>query len=83
MGNIASGVLSAVAVAVLAHAAAAQDQVTRYVRYALEGRVSYGILEGETIVRLLAPVEPSKVIAVGLNCPRAHVSHHDKAVDEV
>jgi len=68
--------------------AKAQD-VTRYVRYELNGAVSYGILEGDQIrpisgdlfgehqvlssrlplaqVRLLAPVEPSKVIAVGLN----------------
>jgi len=67
----------------------AQQKVTRYVRYALKGTVSYGILEGEIIrpvtgnifenpetssttvrlsdVRLLAPCQPSKVIAVGLN----------------
>ncbi len=100
MRNTASGVLSVVAVAVLAHTAAAQDQVTRYVRYALEGRVSYGILEGEIIVelqgglfesprrtgrtmplstvRLLAPVEPSKVIAVGLNY-RSHLGSRPPA----
>lgn len=64
-------------------------QVTKYVRYAAAGRVSYGILEGETIrelsgdlfqspkptgrslklsqAKLLAPCEPRKVIAVGLN----------------
>ncbi len=100
MRNTASGVLSAVAVAVLAHTAAAQDQVTRYVRYALEGRVSYGILEGETVaelqgglfesprrtgrttplsaVRLLAPVEPSKVIAVGFNY-RSHLGSRSPA----
>jgi 2-keto-4-pentenoate hydratase/2-oxohepta-3-ene-1,7-dioic acid hydratase in catechol pathway len=62
---------------------------TKYVRYELAGRTSYGILEGETVrelsgdlfaspkptgktaklsaVKLLAPVTPSKVIAVGLN----------------
>lgn len=67
----------------------AQDGVTRYVRYAHQGRRPYGILEQDTIkeldgdlfgspaetgatvalsdVRLLAPVEPSKVIAIGLN----------------
>jgi len=67
----------------------AQQKVTRYVRYAVKGTVSYGILEGETIrpvtgnifedpepasttvrlsdVKLLAPCQPSKVIAVGLN----------------
>ncbi|MGH9349917.1 MAG: fumarylacetoacetate hydrolase family protein [Vicinamibacterales bacterium] len=63
--------------------------VTRYVRYAHEGRTAYGILDGDAIrelagdlfssptptgrtirrsaVRLLAPCEPSKVLAVGLN----------------
>ena len=68
--------------------ATAQD-VHRYVRYDLNGRVSWGLLEGEeirpirgdlfgdhtvmpahlpmTAVRLLAPADPSKVIAVGLN----------------
>jgi 2-keto-4-pentenoate hydratase/2-oxohepta-3-ene-1,7-dioic acid hydratase in catechol pathway len=62
---------------------------TKYVRYEQEGRISYGILDGETVrelsgdlfaspkptgktaklgaVKLLAPVTPSKVIAVGLN----------------
>jgi len=74
---------------VVAVSAVAQGTVTKYVRYADAGRVSYGVLEGETIaqldgslfddpkptgrrvaladVTLLAPVEPSKVIAVGLN----------------
>jgi 2-keto-4-pentenoate hydratase/2-oxohepta-3-ene-1,7-dioic acid hydratase in catechol pathway len=68
---------------------AARAQVTKYVRYAVAGKVSYGILEGETIrelsgdlfqsprptgrtvqlsaARLLAPCQPGKVIAVGLN----------------
>jgi 2-keto-4-pentenoate hydratase/2-oxohepta-3-ene-1,7-dioic acid hydratase in catechol pathway len=67
----------------------AQDQVTRYVRYAHQGRIAYGLLEGDAIrelggnifegatptgrtvkaaeAKLLAPCEPSKVIAVGLN----------------
>jgi 2-keto-4-pentenoate hydratase/2-oxohepta-3-ene-1,7-dioic acid hydratase in catechol pathway len=62
---------------------------TKYVRYELGGRTSYGVLDGETVrelsgdlfasprptgntarlstVKLLAPVIPSKVIAVGLN----------------
>ena len=66
-----------------------QQKVTKYVRYALKGTMSYGILEGENIrpvtgnifedpepasttvrlsdVRLMAPCQPSKVIAVGLN----------------
>lgn len=73
----------------LAAAAAAQNGVTRYVRYAHAGAESYGILQGDVIrelrgdpfaspsatgrtvrladVRLLAPVVPRKVIAVGLN----------------
>ncbi len=68
---------------------AVSAQVTKYVRYSTAGRVSYGILEGETIrelsgnlfasprptgkrvrladAKLLAPCEPKKVIAVGLN----------------
>jgi 2-keto-4-pentenoate hydratase/2-oxohepta-3-ene-1,7-dioic acid hydratase in catechol pathway len=67
----------------------AQNRVTKFVRYAQAGAVSYGQLEGDTIrqlsgnlfdspkptgktvklsdVKLLAPCEPSKVIAVGLN----------------
>lgn len=71
-----------------------QEDVTRYVRFSHEGRVAFGILEGETVrelagdlfsapsetgrsvpladVRLLAPCEPSKVIAVGLNY-RSHL----------
>jgi 2-keto-4-pentenoate hydratase/2-oxohepta-3-ene-1,7-dioic acid hydratase in catechol pathway len=64
-------------------------QVTRYVRYSVDGATSYGILDGQTVrelsgdlfanprptgrtrrvdqVKLLAPVTPQKVIAVGLN----------------
>jgi 2-keto-4-pentenoate hydratase/2-oxohepta-3-ene-1,7-dioic acid hydratase in catechol pathway len=64
-------------------------QVTKYVRYAVDGKTSYGILEGAVIrelsgdlfqvprrtgrsvplarAKLLAPCEPGKVIAVGLN----------------
>jgi len=71
-------------------------QVRKYVRYAQEGRTSFGILEGDQIreldrspieggkptgktvtlssVRLLAPVEPSKVIAVGLNY-KSHIGN--------
>ncbi|GBD31838.1 Homoprotocatechuate catabolism bifunctional isomerase/decarboxylase [bacterium HR33] len=78
----------------------AQQQVTRYVRYAYQGAISYGELEGETIyqlegdifsdhrrtgktvrlseVRLLAPVEPSKVICVGLNY-RSHLGDREPA----
>jgi len=65
------------------------QEVRRYVRYELDGQVSYGLLQEKEIqpirgdlfgahevmparlplseVRLLAPVNPSKVIAVGLN----------------
>ena len=42
-------VLSAIAVLLASGTAAAQDGVTRYVRYAHEGRDLYGVLEGETI----------------------------------
>ena len=74
---------------VVASAATAFAQVTRYIRYQAQGRTSYGILDGETVrelsaapwsggtptgrtvslkgVQLLAPAEPSKVIAAGLN----------------
>lgn len=74
---------------VLVLAAAAEAQVTKYVRYQSSGRVSFGVLEGDTIrelsgdlfaspkatgrtvklsaVKLLAPCDPKKVIAVGLN----------------
>jgi 2-keto-4-pentenoate hydratase/2-oxohepta-3-ene-1,7-dioic acid hydratase in catechol pathway len=67
----------------------------KYVRYAIEGTVSYGILAGDAVrrlvgspfaaavetgervpvseVRLLAPSQPSKVIAVGLNY-RSHLA---------
>jgi 2-keto-4-pentenoate hydratase/2-oxohepta-3-ene-1,7-dioic acid hydratase in catechol pathway len=70
-------------------AAAAQSGVTRYVRYQLNNRIAYGIVEQNIVheisgdlfgthrrtgtttplsqVKLLAPVVPSKVIAVGLN----------------
>jgi len=75
-------------------AAAAQQDVARYVRFSAADRVAWGILDGRTVhelsaspfteirrsgrthqlddVRLLAPVEPSKVIAVGLNY-RSHL----------
>lgn len=81
-------------------ALAAQDGVTRYVRYEAGGETSYGILEGETVreldgglfddpaptgrthalssVRLLAPVEPSKVVAVGLNY-QSHLGDREPA----
>ena len=75
-------------------------QVTKYVRYTMGGRTSYGMLEGETIlelsgdlfqssrstgksvrladVTLLAPVVPSKVIAVGLNY-KSHIGESPAA----
>jgi 2-keto-4-pentenoate hydratase/2-oxohepta-3-ene-1,7-dioic acid hydratase in catechol pathway len=73
----------------LVESTTARQSVVRYVRYARQNAVSYGILDGETIrelkgdlfagatptgrtvklaeARLLAPCQPSKVIAVGLN----------------
>jgi len=81
-------------------AAVSSAQVTKYVRYAHEGRTSFGILEGDQIreldqspieggkptgktaalssVRLLAPVAPSKVIAVGLNY-KSHIGNAQPA----
>lgn len=75
-------------------------QVTKYVRYESAGRVSYGVLDGETIrelsgdlfaapkptghtlkladVKLLAPCEPGKVIAVGLNY-KSHIGERPAA----
>jgi len=86
---ILPGLIAAAAFAAESTTAAAQTNITRYVRYAMGNEVSLGILEGETIrqlqgdlfasptptgrsvrladVRLLAPVVPSKVIAVGRN----------------
>ena len=79
----------ALAFVLISGASLAEAQVTKYVRYSVNGAASYGILDGETIrelsgdffhspaptgrtvrraeATLLAPVVPSKVIAVGLN----------------
>jgi 2-keto-4-pentenoate hydratase/2-oxohepta-3-ene-1,7-dioic acid hydratase in catechol pathway len=87
---------------VLAPAAVRAQEVHRYVRYDLNGRVSWGLLEAEAIspirgdlfgehrvmparvpvsaVRLLAPVDPSKVIAVGLNY-QSHLGAREPAPD--
>jgi len=70
-------------------------KITRYVRYSVEGKTSYGILENETVhelrgdlfagpestgkalglssVKLLAPCEPSKILAVGRNY-KSHIA---------
>ena len=75
-------------------------ETTRYVRYADDGQISYGIEEGDRIhqldaapwnggsrtgadvdasqVTLLAPAEPSKVIAVGYN----YISHREEMTHE-
>lgn len=75
----------------------AEGSVVKYLRYAHDGRTSYGILDGETVrelagdifagakptgktvplsaVKLLPPVVPSKVLAVGLN----YASHSGSA----
>jgi 2-keto-4-pentenoate hydratase/2-oxohepta-3-ene-1,7-dioic acid hydratase in catechol pathway len=88
--------IAGLGLSVLFLAAVSSAQVTKYVRYAHEGRTSFGILEGDQIreldrspiegakptgktaalssVRLLAPVEPSKVIAVGLNY-KSHIGN--------
>jgi 2-keto-4-pentenoate hydratase/2-oxohepta-3-ene-1,7-dioic acid hydratase in catechol pathway len=93
--------LGAVAVvAIVAASLSAQARVTRYVRFAHQNTVAYGILEGETIrelkgdlfapqaltgksvkladVRLLAPCQPSKVIAAGLNY-KSHLGERPSA----
>lgn len=75
----------------------------RLVRFALEGRTGYGILDGEKVlplwdtpfvglsqsgevlaladVRLLAPCEPTKIIALGLNY-RAHAAEFGHPVPD-
>ena len=75
-------------------------EITRYVRYADDGLISYGIEDGDRIhqldaapwdggartgtevdagqVTLLAPAEPSKVIAVGYN----YISHREEMTHE-
>jgi len=82
-------VSTSVAMLAILVATPAVAQVTKYVRYEAQGKISYGILDGSTIhelakapfessertgkkvplseAKLLAPCEPSKVIAVGLN----------------
>ncbi len=84
----------------LALPATAQEDVTRYVRYEVDGETKYGILDGADVreldgnfiagasetgrthrssdVELLAPVEPSKVIAVGLNY-QSHLGDREPA----
>jgi 2-keto-4-pentenoate hydratase/2-oxohepta-3-ene-1,7-dioic acid hydratase in catechol pathway len=81
-------------------AAPSAAQVTKYVRYESAGRVSYGLLDGETVrelsgdlfgapkptgrtlkladVKLLAPCDPKKVIAVGLNY-KSHLGERPSA----
>ena len=76
------------------------QEIERFVRFEMEGRILNGVLEGEEIhpidgdlfgdhevlstpiplsdVRLLAPVTPSKVIAVGLNY-QSHLGERDPA----
>src|SRR3990172_171578 len=92
--------IAGLGLSVLFLAAVSSAQVTKYVRYAHEGRTSFGILEGDQIreldqspieggkptgktaalssVRLLAPVAPSKVIAVGLNY-KSHIGNAQPA----
>jgi len=92
--------LSAAALLVLLVHTTADAQVTKYVRYEAEGRVSYGVLDGDTVrelpgdifaspkptgrsvkladVKLLAPCDPKKVIAVGLNY-KSHLGERPSA----
>jgi len=92
--------IAGLGLSVLFLAAVSSAQVTKYVRYAHEGRTSFGILEGDQIreldrspieggkptgktaalssVQLLAPVAPSKVIAVGLNY-KSHIGNAEPA----
>jgi 2-keto-4-pentenoate hydratase/2-oxohepta-3-ene-1,7-dioic acid hydratase in catechol pathway len=81
-------------------AGSATAQVTKYIRYELQGKAAYGILDGETVrelsaapwaggkptgkttkfagVKLLAPAEPVKVIAAGLNY-KSHIGQQAPA----
>jgi 2-keto-4-pentenoate hydratase/2-oxohepta-3-ene-1,7-dioic acid hydratase in catechol pathway len=54
----------AVAVAAVTLTAAAQQGVTRYVRYSHQNTVSYGILEGETIRELTKAMKPGDVVEI-------------------
>jgi 2-keto-4-pentenoate hydratase/2-oxohepta-3-ene-1,7-dioic acid hydratase in catechol pathway len=96
---ILGGVLLPALLLALAGSGKAQE-IERFVRFEMEGRILSGVLEGETIrpidgdlfgdhevrstriplsdVRLLAPVTPSKVIAVGLNY-QSHLGERDPA----
>jgi 2-keto-4-pentenoate hydratase/2-oxohepta-3-ene-1,7-dioic acid hydratase in catechol pathway len=90
-----------VALALIAiSAGSATAQITKYIRYELQGKAAYGILDGETVrelsaapwaggkptgkttkfasVKLLAPAEPSKVIAAGLNY-KSHIGQQAPA----
>jgi 2-keto-4-pentenoate hydratase/2-oxohepta-3-ene-1,7-dioic acid hydratase in catechol pathway len=92
---------ASVALALIAlNAGSATAQVTKYIRYELQGKASYGILDGETVrelsaapwaggkatgkttkfagVKLLAPAEPVKVIAAGLNY-KSHIGQQAPA----
>ncbi len=79
----------------------------KFCRFSVDGRVSYGIIEGDSVreidgcpfpgpytgdikkgktrkigeVKLLAPVVPSKIVAIGLNY-RAHAAEFKKALPE-
>ncbi len=97
---IRAALAACLAAAVLSVTLFAQPGVTKYVRYRADGRVAFGILDGETVhelsgdlfsspsrtgrdrrvadVELLAPVEPRKVIAVGLNY-KSHLGDREPA----
>jgi 2-keto-4-pentenoate hydratase/2-oxohepta-3-ene-1,7-dioic acid hydratase in catechol pathway len=90
----------AIAITCVTISSSALAQVTKYIRYELQGRAAYGILDGETVrelsaapwaggkptgktstlagVKLLAPAEPNKVIAAGLNY-KSHIGQQPPA----
>jgi 2-keto-4-pentenoate hydratase/2-oxohepta-3-ene-1,7-dioic acid hydratase in catechol pathway len=92
--------LATIGLFIVVNALPAIAQGTKYIRYELQGKAAYGILEGETVrelsaapwsggkptgrttkfagVKLLAPAEPSKVIAAGLNY-KSHIGQQAPA----
>lgn len=99
MKNFASSLTFALLIVLFA-GSATFAQVTKYIRYEVQGRAAYGILDGDTVrelsaapwaggkatgkttpfkgVKLLAPAEPSKVIAAGLNY-KSHIGQQPVA----
>ena len=100
MNNLIRTATVALALIAISAGTATAQQVTKYIRYELQGKAAYGILDGETVrelsaapwaggkatgkttkfaaVKLLAPAEPSKVIAAGLNY-KSHIGEQAPA----